>query len=301
MKENKTDIVFVVLHYMAKEVTKKCVEKIKEKIDVNSYKIVIVDNASANGSGQELMEYYATDDFVKVLLNNKNLGFAKGNNVGFQYATKYLSPRFIVLMNNDVFLIEDKLMYKIEREYEKSQFAVLGPLIMTRDGKCNINPIENAFDNKDQIKKKIKSLKRTQFLRKYHLLLLYSMVIKIVLLIKGNKQKQNRTCYKNYLESKYNVQLHGCFLVFSQKYMEYFNGLDDRTFLYMEEDILYKHMKENRLVTAYIPDIIVYHEEDVSTDSVVRTEKEKKQFLYKCLIESCNDLLKVYEEYEKKD
>ena len=34
------------------------------------------------------------------------------------------------------------------------------------------------------------------------------------------------------------VQLHGAFLIFSENYINTFNGLYNKTFLYMEEDIL---------------------------------------------------------------
>lgn len=39
------DIVFVILHYMTPEYTKKCVESIQCRLDTKKYKIIIVDNA----------------------------------------------------------------------------------------------------------------------------------------------------------------------------------------------------------------------------------------------------------------
>lgn len=296
MERKNIDVVFIVLHYMAEETTINCVEKLKEKIDTNNYKIVIVDNASTNGSGKNLMARYEKDDFIRVLLNDKNLGFAKGNNIGFKYAKDYFSPKFIVLMNNDVFLVEDALMNKISHEYEKCNFAVLGPLIMTKDGMCDVNPMNDVIENKSQIIKRMKLLKRMRFLKTHNLFFLYETIANICNFFIKKKKQQD---VKNYMERKYNVQLHGCFLVFSEKYIERFDGLDDRTFLYMEEDILYKHMKENQLTTVYVPNIIVYHEEDVSTNSLKRTEKEKMKFKYNQLIDSCNILLEVYEDYEK--
>ena len=77
------DVVFVILHYMAIDVTMKSVEYITENIDTNQYHIVIVDNASGNGSGEELKAFYLDRGDVTVLINEENLGFAKGNNVGF--------------------------------------------------------------------------------------------------------------------------------------------------------------------------------------------------------------------------
>lgn len=43
-----------VVHYMTPEYTKKCVESIQCRLDTKKYKIIIVDNASPDKSGQML-------------------------------------------------------------------------------------------------------------------------------------------------------------------------------------------------------------------------------------------------------
>ena len=130
-------IVFVILHYLAIDETYKSVDSIEKKIDTDMYKIVIVDNASPDKSGALLKEHYKNDDHVEVLLNQENLGFARGNNVGFRYAEKTWNPSYIVLMNNDVYLLDDDFLEKVEKEYKRSQFAVLGPMILSADGRCD--------------------------------------------------------------------------------------------------------------------------------------------------------------------
>ena len=87
--------------------------------------------------------------------------------------------------------------------------------------------------------------------------------------------------------------------MFSEKYTERFDGLDDRTFLFREEAILYKHMLENNMVTVYQPEITVFHEEDAATDQFRKTEKQKALFELDNHIKSLNILLDVYSEYEK--
>ncbi|RHR31914.1 glycosyltransferase [Clostridium sp. AF19-22AC] len=287
------DIVFVILHYLAIDETRKCVDYITENIDTESYQIIIVDNASANGSGAVLKDYYSRQAGITVILNAENLGFAKGNNVGFLYAKKRWNPRYIVLLNNDVYLLEKELLHKLDAEFKKSGFAVSGPLIMTADGRCDINPIRTTPMTKDAIIKDIQIYKRRQFLYKYHLM---GMRNKILQLLKGTERKR---AAKNYIQGCKNVQLHGCFLVFSEKYTERFDGLDDRTFLFREEAILYKHMLENNMVTVYQPEITVFHEEDAATDQFRKTEKQKALFELDNHIKSLNILLDVYSEYEK--
>ena len=80
------DIAFVVLHYMNYETTEKAVENILSNCDTKNMVIIIVDNASTNNSYNILAEKYAASESVVLLRNQKNLGFACGNNVGFCYA-----------------------------------------------------------------------------------------------------------------------------------------------------------------------------------------------------------------------
>ena len=76
-------IAFVILHYRAADMTRKCVERIKAL--EGDKKIVIVDNASPNGTGQKLLDEYTEDSEIKVILNPENSGFAKGNNMGVRW------------------------------------------------------------------------------------------------------------------------------------------------------------------------------------------------------------------------
>lgn len=289
------DIVFVILHYMVEEETCKCVEYIRKRIDTKDYHIVIVDNASPDDSGKRIEKAFAESRDVTVILNKENLGFARGNNVGFFYAKQQWNPKYIVLMNNDVYLLERELFGKLEQEYSDSRFAVLGPLIMTGDGRCNVNPIRVKPMEKEDVVKEIRLYRRKKIEYQYYLIGIKNFFYKI---IKGNKAstiKKN----KDYIERKENVQLHGCFMAFSQEYIEKFDGLDDRTFLYREEAILYKHMLENHMKTVYLPDIMVFHKEDASTDQLVKTEREKALFEIKNHLDSLNVMLEVYEFYDK--
>ena len=50
--------VFIILHYLAEDMTKECVKYIQNHLDMNRIRIVIVDNASSNGSGARLKQFY---------------------------------------------------------------------------------------------------------------------------------------------------------------------------------------------------------------------------------------------------
>ena len=118
-------IIFVILHYLAEEMTVECVEKIEKCFNKNEYHIVVVDNASKNGSGYRLKKKYEKNEHCTVILNKNNLGFACGNNVGYRYAKENFNCEFMIIMNNDV-LIEDSLfLEKIKKEPCKTTFSFL--------------------------------------------------------------------------------------------------------------------------------------------------------------------------------
>ena len=104
MKENIMG--FVILHYQAINETIDCVNSIKRILHNQNYKIVIVDNCSPNKSGHKLKQMYGNDQNVYCLLNHKNLGFANGNNIGYQFAKNHLNCDFICCLNNDTLMTE---------------------------------------------------------------------------------------------------------------------------------------------------------------------------------------------------
>lgn len=89
---------FVILHYRAIDTTRSCVKSIRAL--AGDKHIVIVDNASPNGTGAVLAEEFAASPDVTVLLHGKNDGFARGNNVGTRWVYEHLDADFTVVLNN---------------------------------------------------------------------------------------------------------------------------------------------------------------------------------------------------------
>ena len=100
------------------------------------------------------------------------------------------------------------------------------------------------------------------------------------------------------IRDQLDVGLHGSFLVFSKEYIEKFDGLDPRTFLYFEEDILYLHMLQENLHTLYTPEVCVFHSEDASTNAVCANSRKKNEFVYKNRLASLLVYETVYREKE---
>ena len=123
-------ICFVILHYNAVNETIKCIESVLRQIEMCKravIEIIVVDNGSLNESGRMLSEKYSHVDAVHILLETKNHGFARGNNIGFQYALEAVRADFIILSNNDIEIKQDNFFDEMLCVYEKSNFAVCGP------------------------------------------------------------------------------------------------------------------------------------------------------------------------------
>ena len=267
------NISFVILHYLVSEQTKKSIDAIKQIIDTDNYLIVIVDNFSNNGSIEVIQEYIKNDDKIVVIKNEKNLGFANGNNAGIKYINQNFDCDFICVLNNDVYLKSSNLYSEIKTEYDISSFAVAGPKIYTKDGKTTSNPKGTTVFSYKSVKHRQIEINVYYFLYKMHL-------DRVVQLLEKRKSSVSITEKREINQKLYKVQLHGCFYIFSKKYFECFDGFDSRTFLYMEEEILFQHLLNKNLESVYLPQIEVFHEEDASTNAMLQKRPRTKQIFF---------------------
>lgn len=270
---------FVILHYLALNMTIECVDNLINRFKTYDIKIVIVDNASKNNSGKELKDYYADNEIVYVLLNDNNDGFAKGNNLGYEHLVKRFDLDYIVVMNNDVLIRQDNFLDLIDKSYNEHKFAILGPDIYAVKRQIHQSPSrkkELSFTD-------VKNLKNSLIQINNHPLISF---------ILDKKSKNNQTKESNFKEYKEDIVLHGACYIFSKEFIKCRNYcFNPNTFLYLEEDILYYECKNKRLKMIYDPSLVVEHLEDVSTKlsykSAYQRYKNKNKELYKsiCVLE----------------
>lgn len=272
------NIVYVILHYMAGQDTVECIESILEatKESVHKTSIVVVDNGSTNDSYNLIQEKFNNNDKVILLQSKENLGFAKGNNIGFRYAKYDLKADFIVMLNNDTILSQKDFNEVLVRKYEEKQYAVLGPDIVTADG-CHQNPGSKQSWS-------LQELKKDRLKKRIRLVLTYVGLDASL----GNALAKNKTVYRKETlqEERENTILHGACMIFSKEYISQFDGLNDETFLYMEEDILKLYADYYGFLMLYTPELTISHKEDAATDMIVKSENKKNRWKYKQLIKS---------------
>lgn len=278
-------ITFVILHYLTEQDTVECVESILNNIEYDNYSIIIVDNGSSNGSGKKIKDRYQNIKKVDVILSEVNLGFAKGNNLGFIKAKHVYRSDFIVVMNNDMIINQHDFVDKVISNYNETKFAVLGPDIISVIDRCHQNPQTTRIINR----------KDAMFQLARHSMLLVINYLKLEPLVKTilkSIKHKNVVNYKEKFKMK-NVQLHGSCLIFSPKYIQRFDGLYDKTFMYFEEDILFYICRKNKLLTVYSPELQIFHKEDSATNEFLKNNLSKNRFVYKHSIKSIIELLKL--------
>ena len=62
-----------------------------------------------------------------LIKNDKNYGFAEGNNIGIRYALKSLNPTYILLLNNDTVVDNHFLTELVKTGESNDKIAVVGP------------------------------------------------------------------------------------------------------------------------------------------------------------------------------
>ena len=90
----------VVLTYNNLRFTKACLKSLEDNTRYPDWELVLVDNASTDGSRDYLAEYAQDKGWVKLVQNDRNLGFAAGNNRGLETAT----GEYLVILNNDTYV-----------------------------------------------------------------------------------------------------------------------------------------------------------------------------------------------------
>lgn len=256
--------VFVVLHYCVPEVTKDC---IKSLLSLDGDKeIVVVDNASPDGSGKVLQSYYEKESCVHVILNKVNGGFADGNNLGYRYAKQELHADIIVVLNNDTLIKDKAFLNKLCKDESLSSFHIIAPDIITYKG-IHQNPYRRGgISKKDLIRDYLKTTLSYIF---HSLPFLYK--------IKSPKE----VMVDNYMfkVSIKDITPHGAAVIYTKRWIEnesfaFYPG----TFLYGEEDLLYLYSRRNNYRIVYNPDLQITHLEDKSTNSTHSEERQKKIF-----------------------
>lgn len=121
---NKNKVGVVVLNWNKCDDTIECLRSLK-KTNYPYYEIIVVDNASEDGSAQTIKKLFPE---AYVLENQENLGYAGGNNIGIQHALKD-NAKYIWMLNNDTVVAPDAMEKLVAQADSMPKAGMFSPCI----------------------------------------------------------------------------------------------------------------------------------------------------------------------------
>jgi GT2 family glycosyltransferase len=118
-------VCIIVLTWKNYDLTRDCLCSLR-KIDYTNIEIVLVDNGSADGSAERLASEFTE---VRLITNEKNLGFSAGNNVAIREAMTR-NPDYFLLLNNDTQVAPDFLSKLLAVAESDEKIGVVNPKIL---------------------------------------------------------------------------------------------------------------------------------------------------------------------------
>ncbi|MCD8368964.1 MAG: glycosyltransferase [Clostridiales bacterium] len=283
---------FVILHYQNAEVTRQCIGYINQLKNNDKIDIVIVDNASPNGSGKVLSDEFSNDDNIHFLLLERNIGFASGKNKGFAFAKNTLNSDVILVINSDLFVIDSFFLTKLENVITQNpEDSIIAPDIVSAYG---------GHQNPFMLEPHSSFVQHRIIARKRIGQLLYSIPVLNKKLVKRNAGSSTKKSLKMRPDEMLNIVPHGACVIYTQAWIKEEDiAFREGTFLFAEEEILYDYCVYKGYRIHYVPQLSAKHLEDASQNEDAGNALKKKKSQLRFEIQSRKVLLKFRNSYKR--
>ncbi len=111
------------------DLTRQCLETIRKTTGIVSYEIIVVDNASTDGT-PEYLRQEQSEGRLRTILNEENLGFGKASNQGARAA----AGKYIVFLNNDTIPQPNWLGEMVRLAESDENIGIVGSKLLFPDG-----------------------------------------------------------------------------------------------------------------------------------------------------------------------
>jgi GT2 family glycosyltransferase len=115
----------IIVNWNGKKYLKECCSSLRSQ-NYPNIEIIIVDNGSIDGSVNYVRKHYPN---IKIIKNNKNLGYAGGNNVGYNAA----KGEYILFLNNDTKVTKSFLTNLVKVLESSDRIGVVQSKILLMD------------------------------------------------------------------------------------------------------------------------------------------------------------------------
>jgi GT2 family glycosyltransferase/lipopolysaccharide/colanic/teichoic acid biosynthesis glycosyltransferase len=255
---NNIKISVVIVNYNVKEYLEQSLLSIKRALDGISHEIIVVDNASVDGSVAFILQRFPN---IRLIELNENLGFGKGNNIALQQ----VSGEFVVLINPDTIVQEDTFIKLVQFFEANPQAAGATCKIINPDGSFSID-CRHSIPTPMMAFWKVTGLSKlfpnSKIFSKYNLTYLDENEIYPIPAISGS------------------------FMMFRKEVLDKVGYFDERFFMYCEDIDLCHRVNEAGYKIYYVPTTQIIHYKGESTkkdnlDYIVTFNKSLYQFFLK--------------------
>lgn len=131
--KNKIDVSIIIVNYNTRQMTSECIESIFQNTKHNTFEIILIDNASADGS----KNFFRKDTRINYIYLKNNIGFGRANNIGIENA----NGKYIFLLNSDTILMGDiiKKLFEFAEKHIDIKLGALGTCLIDNLGKDNLS------------------------------------------------------------------------------------------------------------------------------------------------------------------
>ena len=121
------DYSFIIVSWNARAYLRQCLDSIKTESKGLEVEVIVVDNASSDGSPEMVQAEYP---WVVLIRNDSNVGFARANNQGIAVS----SAKYLCLVNSDVVIHPGCLIEMKDFLDTNPQIGLAGPKVLNSDG-----------------------------------------------------------------------------------------------------------------------------------------------------------------------
>ncbi len=248
------DVSVIIVNYNTKDLTVNCIKSIYASESKYSFEIILVDNASTDGTVDAIRDLFPQ---VRIVENTENVGFARANN----QAAEITAGRYLYVLNSDTEIEKDVIENVVSYGDVNPDVGVVGTKVVFPDGKLygNFYKFQTFF---------------TEF-----------MFFTVWLIKSKHWSIFHLNKYNEYSDSEaFEVDvISGCSMFVKRKVYEKIELFDDKFFMYYEDGEFCYRAKKNRFLTIYLPTTFITH---IHKGSVKNTYDDHK-ILVTCFKSAC--------------
>jgi GT2 family glycosyltransferase len=246
----------IILNYNVRFFLEQCVASVQEALSNIESEIIVVDNHSSDDSCEMIKSRFPN---VKLIENNCNLGFPKGNNIGVAQA----KGDYICILNPDTVVAEDTFEEILAFAEKQKNLGIVGCKLI--DGSGNFLPeskrgIPTPFVALTKIFGLYKLFPNSKFFNRYY----------------AQHLSENET-------GKVDI-LVGAFMIMKRELYNEIGGFDENCFMYSDDiDLSFMALKSGKN-NFYFHETSVIHykgESTVKDGLYMKRFREAMQFFYK--------------------